>query len=308
MSGASTAAAPRAVAIAGGSGLIGGALQAALAASGWQVRRLVRRPARSADEIAWDPARGELEPMALAGLAALVHLGGASIAGGRWTAARKRTLIDSRLASTRLLATALARCPQPPPVWLCASAVGIYGDAGDTPVDEASPPGHGFLARLARDWEAACAPAREAGLRVVNLRIGTVLAREGGVLARLAPLYRLGLGGPLGSGRQYLSWIALTDLIAAIRFCIEREDMAGPVNLVAPTACRQGDFARALGRALGRPARLPAPAFALRLLLGEMGQALLLEGAAVRPARLEAAGFRWQHPELAGALAAAFAD
>jgi len=304
MNSAPGAAAPLAVAIAGGGGLIGGALQAGLAAAGCAPRRLVRRPARSAGEIAWDPARGELDPAALGGLDALIHLGGESIAAGRWTPARKRALRASRLASTRLLAETLARSPRPPRAFLCASAVGIYGDAGESPVDESSPPGRGFLAELARDWEAAASPARAAGLRVVHLRIGTVLSRKGGALARLLPLYRLGLGGPLGSGRQFMSWIALADLVAAIRFCLEREDLAGPVNLVAPAPCRQADFARALGRALGRPTVLPVPAFALRSLLGEMAQGLLLDGAAVRPARLEAAGFCWQHPDLDAALAA----
>ncbi|MBM4116319.1 TIGR01777 family protein, partial [bacterium] len=261
------------------------------------------RSAAGPAEIAWDPARGALDPAGLEDLAALVHLGGAGIAEGRWTPARKRLLRESRLASTALLAETLARLARPPRAFLCASAVGIYGDAGETPVDEGSPPGRGFLAELARDWEAACAPARAAGIRVVNLRLGTVLAREGGALARLAPLARLGLGGPLGSGRQYLSWIALEDLVAALRFCLEREDIAGPVNLVAPDPRRQVDFARALGRTLGRPALVPAPGFALRLLLGEMAGELLLTGAAVRPARLEAAGFRWRWPRLEGALA-----
>ncbi len=298
----------RSVAIAGAGGFIGSALRAALGEAGWRIRRLVRRPVRSAEEIAWDPARGELDAAALSGLDALIHLGGESIAAGRWTPARKRALRESRLASTRLLAESLARSPRPPRAFLCASAVGIYGDAGEAPVDESSPAGQGFLAELARDWEAAAAPAQAAGLRVVNLRIGTVLSREGGALARLLPLYRLGLGGPLGSGRQYLSWIALADLLAAIRFCLEREELAGPVNLVAPAACRQADFARALGQALQRPALLPAPAFALRLLLGEMAQALLLEGAAVRPRRLEEAGFVWRYPDLETGLAAILAD
>ena len=308
MSGPEASAHPRAVAIAGAGGLVGGALSTALGEAGWRIRRLVRRPARSAEEIAWDPARGELDPAALSGLDAVIHLGGESIAGGRWTPGRKRALRESRLASTRLLAESLAHSPQGPRAFLCASAVGLYGDAGESPVDESSPPGRGFLAELARDWETACAPAGEAGLRVVNLRIGTVLSRNGGALARLLPLYRLGLGGRLGSGRQYLSWIALADLVAAIRFCLEGEDIAGPVNLVAPNACRQLDFARALGHALQRPALLPAPAFALRLLLGEMAQALLLEGAAVRPRRLEGAGFRWRYPDLETALAAVLAD
>lgn len=303
---AAAGAAPR-IALAGASGLVGKALAAALAAEGVALQRLVRRPAERAEEIAWDPARGAIDAAALEGLDALVHLGGAGIGEARWTPARKRLLRESRLASTALLAETLARAARPPRVFLCASAVGIYGDAGDTPVDETSPPGRGFLAELARDWEAACAPARAAGIRVVNLRLGSVLAREGGLLARLAPLYRLGLGGPLGSGRQYLSWIALEDLVAALRFCLAREDIAGPVNLVAPAACRQRDFARALGRALGRPAILPAPGAALRLLLGEMAGELLLAGAAVRPARLAAAGFRWRWPQLDGALPALLA-
>ncbi len=244
--------------------------------------RLVRRVA-GADEIAWDPKAGRLDPEALAGMDALIHLGGAGIADRRWRPARKTLLRESRVASTRLLAQALAECSKPPRAFLCASAVGIYGNRPEAVVDEDSDPGTGFLAELAQEWEAACEPAVAAGLRTVKLRLGVVLTPTGGALARMLPVFRLGLGGPLGSGRQAFPWISLPDLLAAIEFCRVTESLAGPVDLTTPRCPSQREFARALGRALGRPALLPAPAPLLRLLLGEMA-GMLLEGAGSGPA------------------------
>ena len=234
---------PAHIGLAGGGGLIGSALAADLIGRGHQVTRLVRRVA-GADEIAWDPKAGRLDPEALAGMDALIHLGGAGIADRRWRPARKTLLRESRVASTRLLAQALAECSKPPRAFLCASAVGIYGNRPEAVVDEDSDPGTGFLAELAQEWEAACEPAVAAGLRTVKLRLGVVLTPTGGALARMLPVFRLGLGGPLGSGRQAFPWISLPDLLAAIEFCRVTESLAGPVNLTTPRCPAGGLRAR----------------------------------------------------------------
>ena len=296
-----TAQAP-AVLIGGAGGLIGGALGDSLRRAGWRVLRLRRGGPAGPDDIPWNPTAGDLDASRLEGLDAVVHLGGASIAGGRWTDARKRMLRDSRVLGAELLARSLARCDAPPPVWLCASAVGIYGHRPGERLDESAYPGAGFLADLAREWEEAALGAPLPDLRRVAMRIGLVLSGQGGALPRMLPAFRLGLGGPQGDGAQPLSWITLTDTVAAIRFCLERADMAGPVNFTAPQAVTQAEFARALGRALRRPARIRAPAFLLRGILGEMAD-LLLEGAHAEPWRLQEAGFRWRHPDLDTAFA-----
>ncbi len=285
----------------GSSGLIGSALAPSLERAGHSVVRAVRRPATGPGQIRWDPASGRLEG-ATPGWEAIVHLAGASLAGGRWNAARKRAAADSRIAATRTLCTELARLEPPPSVVVAASAIGYYGDRGDAWLDEDSSRGTGFLAALAEAWEKACEPAARAGIRVVNLRLGLVLACGGGALPRMLLPFRLGLGGPLGSGRQFWSWITLDDAVAAIAHALARDQVRGPVNVVAPDPVRQRVFARALGRALGRPAVLPAPAVALRLLLGEMADALLLASARVRPSRLAASDFAWRHAGLEEAL------
>ncbi len=292
------------VAISAASGLIGSALAGDLSADGVEVVRLVRRAARGADEIGWDPQAADgIEPAALAGVDAVVHLSGAPIAAGRWTATRKAELRSSRIASTATLATAIAAADPAPGVLLCASAIGFYGDTGERTVDESSPGGTGFLAELVRDWEAAADPARAAGTRVAAFRSGVVLAASGGMLDRLRLPFRLGLGAKLGSGRQYMSWISLPDEIRAIRFLLGSAGASGPFNLTAPEPVTNAEFTRALARALGRPAVFGLPSAALRVALGEVASELL-GSARVVPARLDEAGFRFVHPDVATALGA----
>lgn len=288
--------------VTGASGLVGAALVPALVAAGHRVTRLVRVQPRGSDEFRWDPDSGLLDPAALADCEAVIHLAGAGIAAGRWTRRRKARIRESRVAGTRLLATGIARAIPSPRSMICASAVGYYGDRGEQVLDEASGPGEGFLAGLTREWEAAAEPASRAGIRVVHLRLGMVLSRDGGALPRLLLPFGLGLGGPFGSGRQWLSWIALDDLIAAFGHALTTTDLNGPVNAVTPDPVTNREFARTLGRALGRPSWLRAPAWALRLLLGEMGEDLLLASQRVIPERLLASGFQFQQPELDGAL------
>lgn len=291
----------RRIAITGATGFLGRALARSLTADGWSVVPVVRR--RTGDgQALWDPAAGTIEATALAGVEAVVHLAGESIAGSRWTAARKRAIRDSRVGSTRLLATALAALDPPPAVLVSASAVGIYGDRGDEILTEASPPGTGFLPDLAVAWEAAAAPAAQAGIRVVHPRFGIVLAPSGGALAEMLPFFRAGLGGPIGDGRQWMSWLTRDEAVAIIRFAIETPALRGPVLAVSPNPVTNRDFATALGAALHRPALLPVPAFALRLRFGELADAALLASHRAVPAALEAAGYRFQHPELRAAL------
>jgi hypothetical protein len=288
--------------VTGASGLVGAALVPALATAGHRVRRLVRGRPGGTDEFRWEPGSGWLDPAALAGCEAVVHLAGESIAAGRWTRRRKERIRGSRVAGTRLLAAAIAGAVPPPRVMICASAVGYYGDRGDELLVEASAPGEGFLAELVRDWEAASEPPARAGIRVVHLRLGMVLSRQGGALPRLLLPFGLGLGGPFGSGRQWTSWIALGDLVAAIAHVLVTTGLEGPVNAVAPGSVTNREFARTLARVLGRPARLTMPGWALRLLLGEMGQELLLASQRVSPERLLASGFEFREAELEGAL------
>jgi len=290
--------------VTGSRGLIGSALVPCLTAAGHQVTRLVRgqlSPAE-ASEISWNPDRGQLDPAALAGFDAVVHLAGENIAAGRWTAERKARIRDSRLVGTRLLSQTLAQLSRRPKVLVSASAVGFYGDRGEQPVDEASPPGAGFLAQVCRDWEAATGPAAAAGVRVVSVRIGLVLAARGGALAKMLPVFRWGLGGRLGSGRQYMSWITLDDVVAAIAHALATEALRGPVNLVAPQPVTNRQFTKALGRVLGRPALLPVPAFVLRAIWGQMAKELFLSSARVTPRRLLDSGYRFRDPELSAAL------
>lgn len=295
------------VVIAGASGLLGSALAASLRSDGHQVRRLVRRAARGDDEAAWEPARGRMDPAALAGADAVVALSGAGIGDRRWSGEYKQTLRDSRLEPTGLLAHTLAAMPSPPKVFLSASAVGYYGDTGDATVDESAPAGEDFLARLVVDWEAETAPAAAAGVRVVMLRTGIVLSRHGGALAQMLPIFTAGLGGRLGSGRQWMSWITLADHVAALRHLLEDAEVSGPVNITAPNPVRNAEFTATLARALHRPAVLAVPAFALRLRFGEFAGEGLLAGQRVIPARLRDSGFTFAHPELGGALQAVLA-
>jgi uncharacterized protein (TIGR01777 family) len=293
---------PMRILVTGSTGLVGSALVRELTAAGHRVLRLVRTPPQSADDVHWDPAAGRLDTAKLHDLEAVVHLAGESIAEGRWDAAKKARIRDSRVVGTSFLAESLALLPQLPKALVCASAVGYYGDRGDEVLREDSAPGTGFLADVCRAWEAAADPARAAGIRVVHLRLGVVLAKQGGALAKMLPPFRWGLGGRLGPGTQYMSWIALDDLVAILRRAIEDANYAGPINAVAPEAVTSAQFARVLGKVLRRPAFLPAPAAAIRLLLGEMADALLLSSARVEPARLSALGYRFAFPSLEGAL------
>jgi uncharacterized protein len=294
------------VAVTGATGLVGGALVPALLAAGHRVDRVSRRlPAVGTTDIQWDPARGQLEPRALEGVDAVVHLAGETIAALRWTPAVKERIRRSRVDGTRLLVETLGRLTRRPRVLVAVSGVGYYGNRGDTPLTEESPPGSGFLAEVCREWEAAADPARVAGIRVVHPRLGVVLAGEGGALPRMALPFRLGAGGVIGDGRQYWSWIGIADLVRVLELCLALETLAGPVNAVAPAPVTNREFTRILGRVLGRPTLVPLPALAVRLLLGQMGQALLLDSARALPRRLERAGFRFRHPDLEGALRAA---
>lgn len=290
------------VLVSGASGLIGTALQQRLQSEGHQVRRLVRRPARSTEEISWDPERDILPALELEGLDAVVHLAGENVAAGRWTNARMTAIRDSRIKGTGLLATRLAGLARPPRVLVGASAIGTYGDRGEELLDERSARGDGFLARVCSEWEACTDPARAAGIRVVQPRIGLVLAENGGALAKMLTPFRLGVGGRLGSGRQWMSWISLHDVVSILETAVIDERLAGPVNAVAPEPVRNADFTRALARALGRPAIAHVPAFALRALAGQLADELLLASIRVAPRALERCDFRFRHPTLDEAL------
>lgn len=292
------------IGVTGSSGLIGTALVQRLRGEGHGVVRVVRRVA-GADEIEWDPAADRLDPRALADLDAVVNLAGAGIGDRRWSEDYRREVVDSRVRSTTLLAGALAALDgEGPRTLLSGSAIGFYGDRGDEELDESSPPGSGFLADVCREWEASTAAAEKAGVRVVHLRTGIVLSESGGALAKLLPLFRLGLGGRFGSGRQWMSWITLADEVGAIVHLLA-SSVRGPVDLTAPEPCRNADFAGTLGRALGRPALVPVPAFGPKLLLGaERASALLFESQRVLPRVLLDDGFGFAHPTLEDGLRA----
>jgi uncharacterized protein (TIGR01777 family) len=307
--------------VSGATGLVGSALAAVLA-SEHEVVRLTRRtprpasrgagavagetashPGRAPADLRWNPEAGVLDRAALEGLDAVVHLAGESIAGRRWNAAHKRRVRESRVAGTRLLSEALASLARPPRVLVSSSAIGYYGDRGEDALGEESGSGAGFLAGVAREWEEATAAAGRRGIRVIHLRTGIVLAARGGALEPMRRLFGLGCGGPLGNGRQWMSWIALDDLVFAIAHCLARDDVRGPVNAVAPGAVTQLEFARTLGRVLRRPAWVPAPRAALRLVLGrEMADELLLASQRVEPRRLLATGYAFRFPALEPAL------
>ncbi|CAN5784087.1 hypothetical protein BH23GEM3_BH23GEM3_06010 [soil metagenome] len=296
------------IAVSGSTGLIGSALVDSLRRDGHQIRRMVRsRPSPGSEHILWDPESGTLDPGALVGVDAVVHLAGENV-GERWTAEKKARIRDSRVRGTRLLAEAIAALDEPPRVLVCASAVGIYGDRGDEILDEDSRAGLDFLARVGQEWEAASEPAAECGARVVKLRFGVVLSPRGGALEKMLLPFRIGVGGKVGSGQQWMSWISLTDAVAAIRFALETATLEGPVNTVAPHPVTNAEFTGALGDVLGRPTVMTVPAFALRLAYGEMADATLLASQRARPRKLQEAGFRFQHPELRDALRAELAD
>jgi uncharacterized protein (TIGR01777 family) len=291
------------VAVTGASGLVGRALVPFLTAAGHRVVTLSRRPG-GPGQIGWDPARGVLDPSGRDGIDAAVHLAGEPI-GVRWTAARKGRIRESRVRGTGLLVDTLARLPRPPQVLVAASGAGIYGNRGDTTLTEDTPPEDAppdFLVEVARAWEAATEPARDAGIRVVNLRLGMVLSPSGGALERMLPFFRFGLGGPLGSGRQWVSWIAIDDVVGAVLHALLDSRLSGPVNATAPEPVTGRVLAATLGRVLGRPALLPAPAPALRLMFGEMAKTALLGSQRALPTRLLASGYRFRFPSLEPAL------
>lgn len=296
---------PFRVLVSGASGLIGSALVRAITADRISVVRLVRKPRSDGQgEICWSPLSSPAigDPSLLEGFDAVIHLSGANIGDHRWTAAYKREIVESRVQTTQALSLLLTGLKRPPQTFLCASAVGIYGNRGDEVLTEASTPGSGFLAETCDRWEAATQPARAAGIRVVHLRFGVALSAEGGALSKMLSLFRLGLGGRLGSGQQWMSWISLTDLVSAVSFILGASQLAGPINMVAPNPVTNADFTRTLARTIHRPAVFPAPAFALRVAMGEMADEALLASARAIPAQLTQAGFDFKHPELGAAL------
>lgn len=291
------------IAITGSSGLIGTALVAALEADGHLVRPIVRRPPRAEKhEIGWQPDKGTIDAVELEKVDAVVNLAGAGIADKRWTAAYKKEILDSRIRGTTLLCQMLARQKTKPSVLVSSSAIGYYGTRGDEPVDESSPPGTGFLAEVCQQWEAATLAARDAGIRTVNLRTGFVLAKEGGGLAQMLTPFKLGVGGVIASGKQYMSWIALEDLVRAIQFSLSAPALMGPVNGTAPQPVTNREFTKTLGKVLGRPTIFPVPAFAARLAFGEMADDMLIGGVRVDPRALLNARFEFKYPELEVAL------
>ncbi len=292
------------IAVTGSTGLIGSALVRSLRADGHEVVRFVRREPAGADEARWDPERGHVDRAALAGCGAVVHLAGAGIGDRRWTAAYKRKIRDSRVLGTAALTHALAGLDEPPGVLVSGSAVGYYGDTGDRVVDEDSPAGHGFLPSVCLEWEAAAAPAQEAGIRTAFARTGLVVAKDGGAWGRMFPLFRAGVGGRLGDGRQYWPFISLRDEVAALRHIIDTPALSGPVNLTAPEPLTNRQVTAAMARVLRRPAVLPVPAVALRVVLGEFSEDVL-GGQRARPTRLLESGFVFQDPGIEQAVRAA---
>ena len=289
------------IAVTGASGLIGGALLPSLRAGGHEVLRLVRRSPSSGDEVRWDPLTKQIDAERLEGLDAVVHLSGENIAAGRWTDAKKARLRSSRVGSTRFLSETLAGLTRKPSVLVSASALGYYGDRGDAWVGETDPPAADFFGQLSVEWEAAAAHAAHAGIRVVHPRTGVVLSPTGGALGKMLRPFRLGVGGVVGSGRQYFSWIALDDVVGVIHHLLARSDLSGPVNASAPEPVTNAELTKTLGRVLGRPTFVPVPAVALRIAFGEVADALLAS-TRMRPERLLETGYRFRFPELEGAL------
>jgi uncharacterized protein (TIGR01777 family) len=292
----------RRIAIAGSSGLVGSRLVRHLEANGDEVIRLVRQRPTGPGSVFWDPAGGQLDAGAIEGVDAVVNLAGVSIAGKRWSAARKQQILQSRIDATSLLARTMATLPNIPRVFISTSAVGYYGDAGSALLTEAALRGDGFLAGVCEQWEAAADPARQAGIRVVHPRFGIVMAGDGGMLPPIARLFRFGLGGRIGNGQQFLSWVDLDDLVAIIDFLIDADTMDGPVNAVAPQSVTNVEFTQTLGSVLRRPTSIPVPALAIRLLMGEMGEELVLASQRAVPDRLQDTGFAFRYPSLERSL------
>lgn len=288
------------VLISGASGPIGAALVSSLEQAGAEVVRLVRGPARDAGQVSWDPM-GDLTPAAVSGFRVVIHLAGESVV-GRWTEAKKKAIRESRVRGTRSVASALARTESKPQVFVCASAIGFYGDRGEEILNEESASGRGFLPAVCREWEEASRICTEAGIRTVNLRIGLVLSAQGGALPKMLPAFKLGLGGRIGSGKQWWSWIHVDDIVGAVHHAMQNGSPSGPVNLVSPNPVRNEEFTKVLASLLRRPALLPAPAFAARLALGEMAQELMLASQRVEPAKLRASGYAFRFADLRDAL------
>ena len=289
------------IAITGATGMIGSALADFLSAQGHTVVRVVRGAPGHETDVVWDPGAGKLAAASLEGIDAVIHLAGETTQ-GRWTIARKSRIMRSRGEGTLLLAKTLAGMKRPPRVLLSASAIGYYGDRGDEPLSEESAPGHDFLAEVVKRWESALEPARAAGIRVVPMRFGIVLSAKGGALKRMLPAFRAGAGGPIGGGRQWMSWVALDDLLAAAADLLYADDVAGPVVVTAPDPVTNREFVKTLGHVLHRPAVAPLPALAVKAMFGKMGETLLLQGQKVQPRRLEEMGFRFGYAELEAAL------
>jgi uncharacterized protein (TIGR01777 family) len=291
---------PGKILVSGSSGLIGAALLPALQSSGYEVTRLVRGAAAGKGRIGWNPAR-PLSPESVSGFDAVVHLAGESIV-GRWTEAKKRRIRESRVQGTHNLAEALAAAPLRPPLLVSASAIGYYGDRAEETLREDSSSGDGFLPEVCREWEVAAEPAAKAGIRTVQMRFGLVLSPSGGALQKMLLPFRMGVGGNMGKGRQWWSWVDIDDLVGAVQHVIKTEALQGPVNVVAPTPVRNAEFAKALASVLSRPAIFPMPAFAARLVFGQMGDELLLASQRVEPAKLMASGYVFQKSDLRAAL------
>jgi uncharacterized protein len=292
------------IVIAGASGAVGRELVPGLRAAGHDVLRLVRRPARAPDERTWDPARGEIDLPGLAGVDAIINLSGENVAGGRWSSARRERILRSRVEATRTLVSALPKLPRLPTVFISASAVGFFGDRGDEELTEKSPIGHGFLPEVCLAWETHAEGAARLGVRTALLRFGVVLTRESGALAKMLPLFRLGLGGRLGSGRQWMSWVGVDDVVEIVAHVLQQPACRGALNTVAPGVVTNREFTATLARVLRRPAILPAPAWALGLVFGQMADEALLASARAVPAALLASGYQFRQPDLESALRA----
>jgi uncharacterized protein len=295
--------------VTGASGLVGSALVPRLTSEGHEVARLVRsQPKPGTTDIEWNPERGVIDTSRLEGSDAVVHLAGENISEGRWTDEKKTRIRESRVKGTRVLAEALTGLAHPPGALISASAIGFYGNRGEEVLNEQSASGDDFLAEVCREWELATRPAAERGIRVANLRFGVILSTEGGALAKMLTPFKLGVGGKVGDGRQYMSWVTLDDAVGAIYHALLKEDLRGPINVVAPRPVTNLEFTKTLGRVLSRPTVLPAPAFALRLAFGEMADALLLSSMRVEPLRLKESGYTFKYPELEGALKSLLKD